>query len=166
MSIDFFKRLSMMVMLVLLQALVLNHIHVFDCATPLLYILIVLQVSTAQQRWSALLWSFTTGLLMDIFSNTPGVAAASMTFIGVIQPVILRMFLSKESIEAESTPSLKELGWLKFFSYTFIITFIYCLLFCTLEAFSFFNIVIWAESVCGSTIITLLMLIAIEKIRE
>ncbi len=166
MSIDFFKRLALLSLLVLLQALVLNHIHVFSCATPLLYILIVLQFSTAQPRWSILLWSFTTGLLMDIFSNTPGVAAASMTFIGFIQPSVLRMFLSKEKIEEECSPSLKELGWLKFVSYTFILTFIYSLLFCTLEAFSFFNITIWAEAIGGSTAITLLMLIAVEKIRE
>ncbi|MCM1079403.1 MAG: rod shape-determining protein MreD [Bacteroidales bacterium] len=166
MSIDFLKRLAMLAMLILLQALVLNHIHIFNCATPLLYILIVLHFSTAQQRWSALLWSFTAGLLMDIFSNTPGVAAASMTFIGFLQPAVLRMFLSKESIEEGCAPSLKELGWLKFFSYTFIITFTYCLLFCTLEAFSFFNIAIWAETVGGSTLITLLMLLAVEKIRQ
>lgn len=153
-------------MLVILQALVLNHIHIFNCATPLLYILIVLQFNTEQKRWSALLWSFTTGLLMDIFSNTPGVAAASMTFIGFLQPDILRMFLSKEKIEEGCAPSLKELGWLKFIAYTFIITFIYSLLFCTLEAFSFFNLIIWAESIGGSTLITLLMLIAVEKIRE
>ena len=61
---------------------------------------------------------------------------------------------------------MKELGWLKFVSYTFILTFIYSLLFCTLEAFSFFNITIWAEAIGGSTAITLLMLIAVEKIRE
>ena len=39
MSIDLIKRLGIFVVLVLVQGLVFNHIHLFNCATPLLYIL-------------------------------------------------------------------------------------------------------------------------------
>ena len=42
MSIDLIKRLGIFVVLVLVQGLVFNHIHLFNCATPLLYILMVL----------------------------------------------------------------------------------------------------------------------------
>ena len=39
MSIDILRRLGIFVVLVLVQGLVFNHIHLFNCATPLLYII-------------------------------------------------------------------------------------------------------------------------------
>ena len=38
MAIDLIKRITLFVSLCLVQALVLNQIHLFDCATPLLYV--------------------------------------------------------------------------------------------------------------------------------
>lgn len=154
-----------MIVLVLLQALVLNHIHLFYCATPMLYLVLPLHFGNMQARWSALLWCFCTGLLVDIFSNTPGVAAGSLTFIGLLQPYVLTLFTSKEE-DGETLPSAKTLGWWKFFSYAFILVLIYCFLFFTLETFSFFNVVIWAESIGGSTLLTLFIIMALEKINK
>ena len=70
MSIDQVKRIVLFVILVLVQGLVLNHIHLFDCATPLLYIILVIHFRRNQPRWSALLWSFALGLCVDVFANT------------------------------------------------------------------------------------------------
>ena len=77
MSIEQVRRFVLFVVLLLVQGLVLNHIHLFDCATPLIYIILVLHFRRNQSRWSALLWSFSLGLCVDVFANTPGVAAAS-----------------------------------------------------------------------------------------
>ncbi len=41
MSIDLVKGLATFVVLVLVQGLVFNHIHLFNCATPLLYIIMI-----------------------------------------------------------------------------------------------------------------------------
>ena len=47
MSIDLVKRLATFVVLVLVQGLVFNHIHLFNCATPLLYISLWYCISAA-----------------------------------------------------------------------------------------------------------------------
>lgn len=154
-----------MAILVLLQALILNHIHLFYCATPMLYLFLPLRFSNEQSRWSSLLWCFCTGLLVDIFSNTPGVAAGSLTLVGLLQPYVLPLFAPKEE-EEEFIPTLKSLGWMKYISYAFIITLVYCFFFFTLEAFTFFNIVLWAESIGGSTLLTLFIILALEIINK
>ena len=77
MSIDLVKRLATFVVLVLVQGLVFNHIHLFNCATPLLYIIMVLHFRRNHPKWAVLLWCFMMGLCVDVFANTPGVAAAS-----------------------------------------------------------------------------------------
>lgn len=165
MTTDILKRLAFVGILVLLQALVLNHIHLFYCATPLLYVMVPLRFSNAQPRWSALLWSFCTGLFVDIFSNTPGVASGAMTLVGLLQPACLQMFIPKEENE-EVIPSIASLGWLKYTAYAAILIIIYCLAFFTLEAFSLFNIILWAESIGGSALLTFLIILAVEKIRD
>ena len=44
MNIDFLKRLLWFTVLIVVQVFVLNHIHLFAVATPLLYIYFILQL--------------------------------------------------------------------------------------------------------------------------
>ena len=75
------------------QVLVLNHIHLFGVATPLLYVYFILNFSYNYPRWASMLWAFIMGIIIDIFSNTPGIASASLTLLAAIQPHILRPFI-------------------------------------------------------------------------
>lgn len=163
MATDVIKRFFFMLLLVLAQVLVMNHIHLFYVAIPFLYVMLPLHFGSEQPRWSALLWCFCTGLLVDIFSNTPGVASGSLTLIGLIQPFVLKLFLQDE--EEEFFPTLKNLGWIKFSAYTFILLSVFCVTFFSLEAFCFFNIILWVESVAGSLLFSFILILAIEKIR-
>ena len=99
MNIDFLKRLLLFVVLLLVQVLVLNHIHLFDYATPLLYIYFVISFNRNYPKWAILVWSFLLGLSIDIFANTPGVAASSMTLLGLLQPYVLELFMQRDSDE-------------------------------------------------------------------
>ena len=62
-------------------------------ATPLLYVYLVLLFPKTYARWLQLLLCFAMGLCIDMFTNTPGLAAASMTLTGFIQPYILDLYL-------------------------------------------------------------------------
>lgn len=163
MSIDIVKRFFFMLLLAFIQALVLNRIHLFSCATLFLYLLMPLAFPTSTPRWSILLWCFALGLTVDIFSNTPGLAAASLTLIGAVQPYILRAFVSHEEA-SDFIPTLKNLRWMRFSAYTLIIVSIYSLVFFTIEAFSFFDILMWVASVVGSTVFTFVVLMIWAKI--
>ena len=165
MNLIFLKGVLLFAILLLAQVLVLNHIHLFDCATPLLYVYVVLLFRRNYPRWGILLVSFLLGLLVDIFSNTPGVAAASMTFLGFLQPYVLAMFLNRDSDE-DLQPSMKSLGFAKFFYYAAVLVVVYCAIFFTIETFSFFNGLLWLECVGGSAMLTILLILAIENSRK
>ena len=66
----FLHRLGWFVFLVLLQVLVLNHVHILGYATPMLYIYYILILNAETPRKSLLLQAFFIGLCIDIFSNT------------------------------------------------------------------------------------------------
>ena len=72
MNLDWVKTLSFFIVLLLVQVLVFNHIHLFGYATPLLYVYFVLSARRGFPKWALLLWAFLLGLSVDVFSNTPG----------------------------------------------------------------------------------------------
>ena len=93
------KRLGLFVVFVLAQTMVLGRIHLFGYATPLVYVYFVSMFPRSYPKWSILLWSFVMGLTIDIFSNTPGVAAASLTLLGLPSAAMARQ-MAKASKEA------------------------------------------------------------------
>ena len=165
MKIGLLKGIIAFAVLLLVQVLVFNHIHLFNCATPLLYVYMPMLFSRNNSRWVVLFLSFFMGMAIDVFQNTPGVAMATMTFIGLIQPLILGVFMQQDS-EADIVPSMRTLGVAKFSYYSFIITFLYCLVFFTLETFSFFNWLQWLETVGASTLLTYILILVLENLRR
>ena len=153
MKIGLLKGIIAFAVLLLVQVLVFNHIHLFNCATPLLYVYMPMLFSRNNSRWVVLLLSFFMGMSIDVFQ------------IGLIQPLILGVFMQQDS-EADIVPSMRTLGVAKFSYYSFIITFLYCLVFFTLETFTFFNWLQWLETVGASTLLTYILILVLENLRR
>ena len=161
MSADFLKRLGLFALFFLAQVLVFGRIHLFHYATPLFYVYFVAMFPRNYPKWSVLLWSFLLGLIIDIFSNTPGLAAASLTVIAAIQPYYLELYVPRDSAD-NLKPSMKTLGPVKFAYYIVPIVLVYCLLFYSLEMLTFFNAFYWLMCVVGSTLLTLVLIFTFE----
>ncbi|MBQ6653568.1 MAG: rod shape-determining protein MreD [Prevotella sp.] len=162
---DILRKLGLLIVLVLVQALVLNHVRLFGCATPMLCVMMVIFFQRNYPKWAIMAWSFALGLSLDTFSNTPGMSAASMTLVGCLQPYMLEAFIQRENDE-DLVPSMRSLGVLKYICYSLLLVFIYCVAFYSLEAFSFFNWRSWLMCIGGSTLITVLLLWVMETIRK
>ena len=165
MTTDSLKRIALFLVFVLAQALVLGGIHLFNCATPLLYVYFVLMFPRNYPKWALLLWSFTMGLLIDVLFNTPGLAAASLTLIAAIQPYLLEAFTTQDSAE-NLEPTLDTLGWEKYAIYAATLVLLFCTVIYSLEMFSFFNLLHWAMCIIGSTLITLVFIFTFEIARS
>ena len=165
MTTDILRRTILFIVLCLVQGLVLNHINLFGCATPLLYIYMALTFPRSYPKWAILLWCFILGICIDTFTNTPGVAAASMTLVGVLQPYVLEMFMQREN-EKNFKPTLRNLGNSTYIYYILILVSIFCITYYSLEMFTLFNWLQWLECVGGSTIITAILVYVIEHLRR
>lgn len=165
MTIDTLKRLLVFLLLCMAQVLVFNRIRLFHCATPLLYVYFVLSFPRNYPKWSLLLWSFAMGLVIDTFTNTPGVASASLTLIAALQPYYLELFIPRDADENMKV-SAAGLGWDKYFTYTGVLVVLFCTVYFLLETFSFFNWGYWLQCVGGSGIVTLLLILSMESIRK
>ena len=106
-------RLEWFIILVLLQVLVLNHIH-FEH-----YIYFLLKIDSDNSRKGLMLWAFSLGLCIDIFSNTPGLNAATAVCTAFCRPWILRLF-SLRDITDNFEPGMYQMGFASFFRYTIV----------------------------------------------
>lgn len=149
----------------LVQALLLGNICLYGLVMPLLYVYYAILFQRGYPRWAQMPLCFVMGILVDMFCNTPGLSAASMTLVGFIQPYVLELFLKKED-EPNLKPSFATMGFMSYFSYVLILTFIFCLTFFTLEAFSFSRWLDWVISVAGSTALTLILILTIDSVRR
>lgn len=165
MNIDFIHRIGLMVFFILVQVLILNHIHLFNVATPLVYVYFILLFPRNQQRWVSILLAFFLGLILDSFSNTPGETAFALTLTAFIQPYFLSLYLERDNSD-NFTPSMAKMGFMKYATYVLLLTFIFCFTLFTLEAFSFFNWAQWLLCILGSWGVTSLIIIAIDSVRK
>lgn len=165
MSIDLLKRLGLFIILCAVQILILNHIHLFDVATPFLFVYFAISFRRNSPKWAVILWCFAMGLAVDVFSNTPGLAAGSLTLVGLIQPYLMELFTPRDSVD-DLECSVLTLGKGKYALLATILLFVFCLFFFALEAFTFFNWIYWLVCTCSSTALTLVLILAIDSIRQ
>lgn len=165
MNIDFIHRIGLMVFFILVQVLILNHIHLFNVATPLVYVYFILLFPRNQQHWVSVLWAFFFGLILDSFSNTPGETSFALTLTAFLQPYFLGLYLERDNSD-NTSPSMAKMGFVKYSTYVLLLTFIFCFTLFTLEAFSFFNWSQWILCILGSWSVTSVIIIAIDSVRK
>lgn len=163
MNYDLLKAILLSLVLCLAQALVFNHIHLLGVATPLLHTLAVLRFRRGTPRWLLLVWAFLMGLVIDVFENTPGVTAASLTLLALLQPMLLELFVPRDSVD-DLRPSVATLGWAKQCYFSALLLLVYTVVFFTLEMFTFFDWLYWLECVGGSFLLTFLLLLTVESL--
>lgn len=165
MILVFLKRLLQMAGLVALQVLVCNHIHFLGYATPMLYVLFLVWLPLNASRVGNLLWAFVLGLLIDIFSNTPGEAAASLTLTAFVQWPLLRLMAPKESTE-DMVPSCQTMGRWNHVRYILLLTLVHHVAFYLLESFSFFHAREVFVAFGASVLLSFLLMLVLETLRH
>ncbi|MBR5841537.1 MAG: rod shape-determining protein MreD [Bacteroidaceae bacterium] len=151
--------------LTLVQVLVLNNIFLFGVATPFLYIYPILILNKHINHNILMLIAFAAGLLVDIFSNTPGVNAGAAVLIAYMRPGVLRMYAPREEFD-DFEPSIHVLGPMPFLRYALTALLIHHAAVFLLEAFSLAHIGYLSLRIVCSTLLTTMLVMAIEFIRN
>ena len=156
-----FKIIVYFLFYVALQVLILNNIHLFRIATPLLYLYVIVKIPTNITRSPAIILSFILGIVMDIFSNTLGMHAAACVLAGMFRDPIMYSFSEKELLE-NVTPSYQTLGVGSFMRYVFVLVSLHHLALFSIESISLFNPVLLFIRIGASVILTSLLIFIVE----
>lgn len=149
----------------LLQALILNNVHVAGYATPFLYVYLILKFESDVSRNALMLWAFFLGLTVDVFSDTPGMNTAASVLLAFVRPVILRLFMPRDAVDS-IVPTVRAMGFSSFLKYMVACVLIHHAVLLIIEFFSFAHIGILLLKIVASTVLTVLCIMALEGIRK
>ncbi len=165
MIITYIQRFGWFVGLVLLQVLILNNIHIAGIATPFLYICFILKFPSGISRNELMLWGFCFGLMIDLFSDTPGMNAASTVLLAFLRPSILRLYMPRDTLES-IVPSFKTMGISPFLKYVTTGALVHAIALLMIEFFSFSSIWLLLLRIVACTFLTVVCIVALEGIRR
>jgi hypothetical protein len=116
--------------------------------------------------WLLLLISFLTGLIVDLFSLSPGMHTFATVLAGFLRPYILRIISPRDGYEPGSAPSMKAYGFRWFFIYAALIVLIHHTALFYIEIFRFQDFFRTMFRVILSSVFSLSFIILIEYTRK
>jgi len=149
--------------LVLAQAIVFNHICLFNVAIPLVFIYLIMRLPITLSVNRLLTISFLLGLTVDIFSDTYGMNTLSCTVLAMVRKPVLRLYVPREEDLTRPEPSMYSLGTATYMKYLLTMTLLYCTLIFLIEAFTFFNPVRLLLRIAFSTILSMALMVGIDS---
>ena len=164
MTNDFIKYFLIFLICILTQALIFNHIVLFHVAIPVVFIYFIIRLPISLKLTWVFTLAFFTGLIMDIFSDTPGVNALACTIIAALREPIYYAYVPKDDVTCRLTPSISNIGIINYGKFLLTFIAIYCLLAFTIEYFSFADVKGIVILTSASTLFTFIILFAVDSL--
>lgn len=160
--IIFLQNLLRFIILMIIQIFILNNVRFLGYVNPYVYILFIFLLPVRFPRWITLFMAFGTGLLIDMFSNSPGLHAFSTVLIAYLRAPVINMFTSVEE-GANPTPSFHSFGVVPFISFVSLLVIIHHATLFMLEVFSFVNFGDTFIRIVINSLITILIMLAVQS---
>jgi rod shape-determining protein MreD len=154
------------ILLILLQVLVLNNIQFSGFVNPYVYIMIILLLPSVTPSWLVLIISFLVGLIIDLFSGSPGMHASATLLAGFSRPFVLRLISPRDGYESGSDLSMAAYGFRWFFIYAATIVLIHHTTLFFLEVFRFTDFFRTILRILLSSLFTVGFILLIEYYRK
>ncbi len=152
--------------LLLLQVLIFNNIQFSGYINPYVYILFLLLLPYETPGWILLLVSFLGGLIIDLFTGTPGMHAAATLAAAFVRPYILISISPREGYKAETELTAAVYGFRWFVIYTLGMVFIHHLVLFYLEVFRLNDFFRTLARVILSSSFTAIIILMLEYLRK
>lgn len=125
--------------LILLQAVLLNHLRLFHYFLPIIYLYGFLKMPYQAQRSTLILSAAAVGFVLDLLMDTPGLNMAASTLTIYLRPTIFRTMTTVETIEDSDEaliPSARTIKFFPYLGYLLTLTLIHATTLMLLEALS------------------------------
>lgn len=152
------------VCLILVQVLVCSHIMLFSVALPIVFFYPILRLPMSLPVKGVMTYAFLLGLIVDIFSDTPGVNAISCTILSVIRRPVFKAFIGNDEVLSVVAPSIGTVGFWTIFKYLLVCTPIYCFLAIMLEYYTFVQIGRTLSIIGASSLFSFILILAIDSL--
>ena len=161
---DLVKNIFRLIIFIVVQVYVLDKLpplHRF--VIPYLYFLFILWLPFSLSRFGLLLVGFLTGLILDYFTQTPGLHAAACVLIAYARPFIINVLIPKDITGFNyNEPSAGGMGWAPYSVYVLVLTLLHHTYLTFLEWLQFGSFVDFIIKIFSTTAISLLLIFTVE----
>lgn len=162
MRASYFSEIAIFFLLIAFQVILLQHITLFGVATPIVYSYLLIKLPLNRNPFFVIIASFLLGFTIDIFLNTPGMNAAATTIMALIRPLLLNVFYAKEEFEAY-IPNIHS-NRNVFIRFSAIMVLLHQTMLFFIESFTFFNFHLTIIRILASSALTLVLILALDKL--
>ena len=148
----------------LVMQLVCNKIVLFNIAMPVVFIYLILRLPVNLHGGWVLTIAFFSGLIIDIFNNTPGMNALACTMLAAVRRPVFNLFVSRENDMNIPIPSVDSMGVSDYFKYMATLVTIYCTLIFLIQAFSLHNLALTVARIVGSSILSVVIIFGLDTL--
>ena len=159
-----FSYIFLFVILVLVQALLMNHIVLFGSAVCFVFIYFLIKLPLGLSANLVLTLGFLLGLSVDMLSDTPGLNALCCTVLASLKRPVFFAYEQHDDKKLNVAPSIGTMGFFNFCKYVFSMAAIYCLIAFFVEFVEFTDIVGILIKAASSTLFTFLAMLAIDSL--
>lgn len=161
-----FKNGIRFAILLFFQVYVLDRVHLHQWITPYIYYLFILWLPFKISRAALMLFSFAIGISLDAFHHLPGFHAAACVLMAYVRPFVINLLLPQEGAETNyEEPSYQSMGGrFPYLVYALILILIHNAWLFFLEAWQFADVGYFFGKLILTTLISLLLLLAVELI--
>ncbi|MBS1580963.1 MAG: rod shape-determining protein MreD [Bacteroidetes bacterium] len=126
------------VLLILVQALVIDHIDLaHGWVVPYLYVLFIIMLPFNTPPWATLVLGFVTGLAMDFFSSTPGMHTSACVLMAFARLLMLRLLAPREGYDPGKRPIIAHMGLAWFMTFAGVLVTVHHLWLFYVEVYRF-----------------------------
>ena len=120
----------------LLQTFFFNHLTLWSCFAPMVYITFVMMLPLNTPSILTLLSGLAMGVTMDLTMGTAGLNTISTLAVAYFRRPILDLILGSEIVRDGGIPTLLRMGQRQFVQYLIIVVVLHSVIFFGMEAFT------------------------------
>ena len=144
--------------------LVCNKIVLFNVAMPVVFIYLILRLPINLHGGWVLTIAFFSGLIIDIFNNTPGMNALACTLMAAVRRPVFNAYVTTENDNNQPIPSVNSMGVGDYFKYMATLVTLYCTLIFLIQAFSLHNIVLTLLRIACSSALSVIIIFGLDTL--
>lgn len=162
---DWLRYIAICVLLLFLQVLLLDNLHWLGLVHPFVYIWAIMLLPMELPRWMQMVLGAAIGMLMDLFTHTPGVHMAACVMIAYLRPLVLSRYV-QDVERMKGAVSIKGIGIGTYIELLSILIIVHHSMVFLLEAFTFDHFGYTLLQILLSGVLSFAMIMMLEYVRK
>lgn len=158
---EWIRQIVRLVVVVLLQVLLFDHLQIAGWGLPMVYVLFLMNLPVQVPRWAEMLIGAIVGLVFDVWHSSLGVNMAACVAFCYLRPILLgNLIQDLERVKGEVCSA--SIGNIEYVKSLAILTVVHHLLVFSLESWSWHNWWIVLLQTLLSSVLTILIIMGYD----